>query len=88
MRIIFPSIKYEEALERSNLATLASRRQQLTDNLFQSVLQDKDHKLNKLLPKISSYEYDLRTKKKFKPHFNTNRFRDSFIIHNSLKETF
>ena len=82
MRTIDP----EQALAKSDLCPLLARRQEITDRLFQSIIKDNDHKLKKLLPDICKYNYNLRGQRKFRPVFKTNRFRDSFIIHNSIKE--
>jgi len=48
----------------------ATRRQEITDRLFQSIIKDNDHKLKKLLSDICEYNYTLRRQGKFKPMFN------------------
>ena len=85
MRMIFPFCPYEEALAQSKLGTLSGRRQEVTDKLFNSILENKDNKLHKLLPEPSVRSYNLRNKSRFKPVFKTNRFRNSFITYNALK---
>ena len=87
MRIIHPELSLEQALAKSDLCPLSTRRQEITDRLFQSIIKGNDHKLKKLLPDICKYNYNLRIPRKFKPMFKTNTFRDSSLhIHNSIIE--
>ena len=79
-------LSYEQALAKSDLCLLSTRRQVITDRLFQSIIKDNNHKLKKVLPDICIYNFNLRRQRKFKLVFKTNRFRDSFIRHNSVKE--
>ena len=68
------------------LVTLFEHRQALTDNLFQQILNDKDHKLGELLPATNTLSVNLRKKRTFQaPKFRTERFKKSFIVFNSLK---
>ena len=86
MRIIYLSASYREALATAGLAPFALRRQQLTDKLFKQILNDKTHKLHKLLPAVNSSSVNLRNKCKFKiPKVKTERFKNSFIISNPIK---
>ena len=86
MRIIYPSTSYQEALTIAGLVPFVERRQQLTDKLFKQISNDKTHKLNKLLPSENSSTINLRNKRKFSiPNVKTNRFKNSFIISNSIK---
>ena len=47
IRIIHPELSYEQALAKSDLWLLSTRRQEITDRLFQSNIKDNDHKLKK-----------------------------------------
>ena len=86
MRIIFPALSYDESLSIAGLVPLEARRQQLTDKLFQQIISDPSHKLNKLLPPVNECQIKLRKKRLFKNQlFKTDRFRNSFITHNALK---
>ena len=86
MRIIFPALSYDESLSVAELVPLEARRQQLTDKLFQQIISDPSHKLNKLLPPVNECQIKLRKKRLFKNQlFKTDRFRNSFITHNALK---
>ena len=87
IRIIFPCLMYDEALDKASLVTLSDRRQALTDKLFKKILDNKDSKLRNLLPPQNAKHYNLRKGRQFSPVFKTNRFRNSFIVFNALKVT-
>ena len=87
MRIIFPSLMYDEALIKTSLVTLSDRRQALTDKMFKKILDNKDSKFRNLLPPQNAKHYNLRKGHQFNPVFKTNRFRNSFIVFNALKVT-
>ena len=59
-----------------------SYRGDLCKKLFNSILDDEDHKLRNLLPpKVTSDTYNFRNEKLFNiPKYRINRFRDTFII--------
>ncbi len=44
--IIFPNVPYQDSLQLSSLCSLSSRRQELCDKLFSSVIINNDHKLH------------------------------------------
>ena len=48
LKIIYPELSYEQALAKSDLCPLSTRRQEITDRLFQSIIKGNDHKLKKL----------------------------------------
>ena len=56
LRIIFPGLSYKEALNASNLPTLKERMELLTTTLFKEAVENKSHKLNKLLQPSPSFE--------------------------------
>ena len=85
MRIIFPNSAYIKALEEAGIPTLAGRHDLLSKNLFNDIVIKKDHKLVNLLPKRSTNSHRLRNRRVFDtPVCSTNRFKNSFIIDNSL----
>ena len=85
MCIIYPSIPYDEALTTAEIIPLFQRRQEITDKLFQQILNDDTHKLHKLLPTVNNTSLKLRKKCTFiLPRVKTDRFKKSFIF-NSLK---
>ena len=86
MRIIHPELYYEQSLAKCDLCPLSTRRQVISDRLFRSVIKDDDHKLKKLWLDVSKYNNNLGRQRKFKAVFKTNRFRDSFTPHHSIKE--
>ena len=65
MHIIYPSLSYHAALLTTELVPLSQRRQQLTDKLFQQILNDKMYKLHKFLPDVNNTSVNLRKKSKF-----------------------
>ena len=50
LRIIYPDISYQAALDKLNMVTLWERREKLCTELFNSVVNDENHKLHNLLP--------------------------------------
>ena len=82
LRIIYPQLSYQDVLDMLELKTLSTRRGDLCKKLFNSILDDEDHKLRNLLPpKVTSDTYNFRNEKLFNiPKYRTNRFRDTFII--------
>ena len=86
MRIIFPTLSYDEALSSAELVPFVVRRQQLTDKLFQEIISDTSHKLYDLLPPANNCQINLRRKRLFQSQpFRTDRFKKSFIVYNALK---
>ena len=86
MRIIYPTESYEDALLLSDLTSLFLRRQQITNKVFLNIMNDDAHKLHELLPAKNNISLNLRKKTKFiNPRVKTNRYRNSFIISNSIK---
>ena len=87
LRIIHPDISYQAALDKLNMVTLWERREKLCTELFNSVVNDENHKLHNLLPPKTVNIHNLRKAKKFYiPNFRTNRFRNTFIISSLLKD--
>ncbi len=86
LRIIFPSVPYDEALNIAGLQQLNVRRQRLTDKLFNEIVSNDSHRLHSLLPPRNMNDFSLvRNKHKFNANFRTERHKKSFIVHNSLK---
>ena len=55
LRIIYPSLKYRDALAKANITTLLFRRELLSRRLFSDIANNKDHKLAELLPPKSNH---------------------------------
>ena len=75
MSVIFPGLKYHDALKTSKLPTLSTRRDLLCKAFFMQVSKP-DHKLNYLLEKRHEYPYELRHNQKNKieiPHTERNK---------------
>ena len=80
MRIIFPGMKYKEALQQGHLQSLYDRREYLCTKLFRQIEQDPCHKLKTLLPNLNTSVDSLRTVRKYTlPLIKTDRFKNSFI---------
>jgi hypothetical protein len=58
--IILPGHSYENALGELGLASLAERRQNLTNKLFKTIVNDPQNKLYHLLPTLNQSEISLR----------------------------
>ena len=82
LRIISTNdLSYRQALEVFNIPTLYDRREAIGNSMFQEISNNNNHKLYSLL--LPPYLDTLRTRKNRKfqvPRFNTNHFRDSFIV--------
>ena len=84
-RIILPWVSYEDALQSTGLRRLSHRRGGLSDKLFEEIVTDDSHKLYNLLPpRNETVNMTLRSSHRFNVAFQTNRFKNSFIIHNAL----
>ena len=79
LRIIFPSLTYDQAMLTANLPSLHDRRSTLCNRLFHHML-DQRHKLNSLVPPHRVNECNLRQNRPFKvPVCRTDRFHKSFV---------
>ena len=84
LRIIFPDLGYQEAPKECNITTLHQRRQWLTERLFNEIKDNSLPKLHGLLPPRNLSTVALRRKHAFNvPICRTNRFKNSFIMHNA-----
>ena len=61
MRVVFPDLPYNEACLKANLPKLSERRDMLSQNLFDNIARNKDHKLAHLLPPKTAHTKNLRT---------------------------
>lgn len=59
-RIIYPNLSHAEALVEANVVTLFNRRQYLTSDIFNDILNDESHKLYDLLPSKNISNYNRR----------------------------
>ena len=85
IRIIFPWLSYKDALSAAGPQSLDDRRQELTQNLFNHIVTNNDHKLHILLAPHNNNDLNLRHKRKFNVSFKTRRYKNEFIIFNALK---
>ena len=71
LKIVFPDLDYNQALEKANLKTLSQRRLEL---------QKESNILHTILPKVKDSNYSLISNLKYTlPKVKTNRFKSSFI---------
>ena len=86
LRIVYPNLHYEDTLMESGMESLQARRQTACNKLFNQILNNPNHKLHNLIPKIdTSLNYQLRNNKKIHvPKFYTERFKNSYVIASCL----
>jgi hypothetical protein len=86
LRIVYPNLHYEDALIEARMESLYARRQIACNKFFNQILNNPNHKLNNLIPKIdTSLNYQLRNDKKIHvPKFYTERFKNSYVIASCL----
>ena len=79
LRIIFPSLIYDQAMVTANLPSLHDRRSTLCNRLFHHML-DPSHKLNSLVPPHRVNVCNLRRNRPLNvPVCRTDRFHKSFV---------
>ena len=88
LRIVYPSMHYNEALIESGLETLCARRYAACVKLFNVILNYPNHRLNELVSRSSSHlNYNLCKEKNFLiPKFFTNHFRKFFVVSSCLND--
>ena len=86
MFIICPGHSYHEALDIMNFKGLAIHHDEMCESLFDSIVNNNNHRLYKLIPAAHKTTYLLRRARPFNvPRFTTSRFKNSFIISSCLK---
>ena len=71
----------------ADIETLYNRREFLTKDLFNKIIQDPSHKLHTLLPDKNQINVNLRVERIFKDSVcKTDRFRKSFLPTNANKK--
>ena len=84
LRIMYPELKYHEALMESNLKTLTDRRDDMCVQLIKD-MSNPNHKLNHLLPKKTSQIKQRDTRMNEATYYNfackTERFKHSPIVY-------
>ena len=80
MKIIDPSLSYNDALAVFDIPTLSSRREQLCLMFFRKKVVTQSSALSELIQTIKLHSYNLRVPDKLvPPRCRTNRFRNSFV---------
>ena len=84
LRIMYPELKYHEALMESNLKTLTDRRDDMCVQLIKD-MSNPNHKFNHLLPKKTSQIKQRETRMNEATYYNfackTERFKHSPIVY-------
>ena len=79
------TLSYEDALQSTGLQRLSHRRDGLSDKRFEEIVTDGSHKLYNLLPPgHETVNMTFRSSDRFNVAFQTNCFKNSFIMHNAL----
>ena len=83
---IFPRVHYSDALQLAGLESIRAHQENLTEDLFKSIVNDPRSKITSLLPPLVSTSYELRRQSRFAmPPVKTNRFGNSFIVKSARK---
>ena len=85
LSIICPTLSYDNALASLDLELLVVHHHRLCQSLFNSILEDTDHRLRHLLPVSYSPKYSLRHPRAFGVKFKTYRARNCFINSQCLR---
>ena len=85
LSIICPTLSYDNALASLDLELLVVHHQRLCQSLFNSILEDTDHRLRHLLPVSYSSKYSLRHPRAFDVKFKAYRARNCFINSQCLR---
>ncbi len=81
LRLIYPNVSYETALQLANLPTLEERREELCAKKFKSI-RDPQHRLHGLLPDKVPSDYEYRDRVEYPlPKCNNDRVKHDFITY-------
>ena len=87
--IMCPNIPYIQALQEANIPTIIDYCEHVCHKTFNSIVNDSENKLFKLLLTLNNVSYDLRKNKRFIiPEWRTNRCRNSFIMASCIKNNY
>ena len=86
MSIICPVLAMMRLLLLCTLRELATHHDEICESLFDTIVNDNNHRLYKLLPAPPESTYSLRRPRPFYiTRFKTDRFKNSFIIFSCIK---
>ena len=84
---MYPAISYQAALDKLSMVTLWKGRENLGSELFNSVVNDENYKLQDLVPAKAVNLHNPRKAKEFYiSNFSTNRFCYTFMVASLLKD--
>ena len=85
MSIICPGLPYQETIELVNIVPIVDFITGLCSNTFDTIINDPEHRLNRLIQFSGPSRYALRCNRRFiVPKCKTDRFRNSFIIRSCI----
>jgi len=86
LSIICAGLDYKQALDVAGIPTIVSYNEGICNSTFTSIITNKEHRLNSLLPAINHNPYSSREHRCFAiPKWRTNRFRNTFIMSSCIK---
>jgi len=79
---VMSNVSYHGALVIMNCKKIATHHDEICESLFQTIVNDNNRRLYKLLPAPHESTYSLRRARPFNtvPRFKTDLFKNSFII--------
>ena len=84
--MLFVWLCNNEALNVTGIPTIISYNEGICNSTFTSIITDKEHRLNMLLPAANNNPYSSRKYRRFAiPKRRTDRFRNTFIMSSCLK---
>jgi len=84
--IICASLDYKEALDVAGIPTIVSYNEGICNSTFTSIITNKEHRLNSLLPAINHNPYSSKEHRRFAiPKWRANHFRNTFIMSSCIK---
>ena len=85
LSIIYPDREYKDALTESGQITVYERRELASETFFQRILDNPSHKLYNLISKAATEPFHNLRHKRLINIPKTERFKNTFLVANSLK---
>ena len=86
LSIICAGLDYKEALDVAGIPTIVSYDEGICNSTFTSIITNKEHRLNNLLPAINHNPCSSREHRRSAiPKWKTNRFGNTFIMSSCIK---
>ena len=86
LSIICAGLDYKEALDVAGIPTIVSYDEGICNSTFTSIITNKEHRLDNLLPAINHNPCSSREHRRSAiPKWKTNRFGNTFIMSSCIK---